>query len=135
MQTPQRPTVSIVRGDGPASRPVGQEEPLATVRISEVHSNCRLPLREQRPRYRLFANEALLLVPGNYCRIFVLPSPDDPAQILGYDTFSASLLLNEQLSGSDEKRAIRTYRGIPPPMVLSGLWAAMMVPRAGSAPH
>jgi hypothetical protein len=60
---------------------------------------------------------AKVLVPGNYCRVFILPNPDEPAQ---YYTLSAPLIVKEQLSNSDERKAVRDYFGYPVPVIRIG---------------
>jgi GNAT superfamily N-acetyltransferase len=59
-------------------------------------------------------------VPGNYCRVFIAAKPNDPTQIWGYYTLSAALIVKEQLSNADKKRASRDYLGYPAPMVCIG---------------
>jgi hypothetical protein len=48
-----------------------------------------------------------------YTRVFVLPSPDNPAEIWGYYTLSPTELARGEITGSDQKRV---PKGIPVPL-------------------
>jgi hypothetical protein len=51
--------------------------------------------------------ECVEFVNKNYCRVFVLPDPDDPTRILGFYTLSMSLLLKDLITKSDQRRVVR----------------------------
>jgi hypothetical protein len=53
----------------------------------------------------------------NYCKIFVLPSPDDPEKIWGFYSLSPASMSTEGLSRADKGRSINN---IPAPMALIG---------------
>ena len=64
-----------------------------------------------------FAKECLELLPANYCRVFVYENPDDPAEIWGFYTLSASQIARAATTGSEQKRI---PGGLPVPMVRIG---------------
>ena len=110
---------SINHGGGGADSPA-LPDPLITGPLCADHRirdfSCKLSERIT----GFFHKEAAYLVPGNYCRVFVAPDPNDPTHIWGYYTLSAALLVKEHLSNSDEKKAVREYLGYPAPMVRIG---------------
>lgn len=53
----------------------------------------------------------------NYCRVFILPNPQDRTEIWGFYTLSTSLIPRARTTGSDQRRI---PEGIPVPMVLIG---------------
>jgi hypothetical protein len=59
----------------------------------------------------------LVLVPENYCRVFVLPNPDDANEIWGFYTLSPSALVRSRTSTRDQKKI---PGGIPVPVILIG---------------
>jgi hypothetical protein len=104
---------------GGAVAAIPAEESLRTVRLSGSHNVADFRC-EKSPRVAgFFAKEAPILVP-NYCRVFVLENPQNQAQVLGYYTLSAALLVKEQMSNSDEDRAKKDYLGYPAPVVRIG---------------
>jgi hypothetical protein len=56
-------------------------------------------------------------VQANYCRVFVLPNPNDPTEIWGFYTLSPSGIARKHATGSDQKRL---PGGLPIPLVLIG---------------
>src|SRR5436190_1855696 len=107
------------QGGGDASHN-GEEEPLATVGLSDEHKTADFICANSERVTNFFKTEALVLVPGNYCRVFILQSPDDPTVVWGYYTLSAALLYKDSLSGSDEKKSVKNYFGYPVPMIRIG---------------
>jgi hypothetical protein len=97
-----------------------EKEALETVALSDKHRTVDFKCSKSARVAGFFTAEARVLVPGNYCRVFVYENPDDPTEVWGYYTLSASLLFKENLSGSDEKKAARDYLGYPAPMVRIG---------------
>lgn len=64
-----------------------------------------------------FKDECERLLEKNYCRVFVLPDPEDPSHIWGYYTLSPGLVEKGEVSTQDQKRVMR---GLPIPMFLVG---------------
>jgi hypothetical protein len=54
---------------------------------------------------------------NNYCRVFILPNPDDHTEVWGFYSLSPSLLSRGTATGSDQKRV---PKGLPIPMALIG---------------
>jgi GNAT superfamily N-acetyltransferase len=57
------------------------------------------------------------LEPHNYCRVFVLPDPNDPTGIFGFYTLSPTALVRSRTSGSEQKRI---PGGLAVPLILIG---------------
>jgi hypothetical protein len=64
-----------------------------------------------------FVSECPSLVEKNYCRVFVLPNPNDATEIWGFYSLSPSLLFRGAATGSDQKKV---PKGLPIPMGLIG---------------
>jgi hypothetical protein len=102
-------------------------EPLSTVRLSDSHRVSDFRCEKSARIAAFFGRECVELVNKNYCRVFVLPDPDDPTRILGFYTLSMSLLLKDLVTNSDQRRVVR---GLPIPMALIGF-----IGRCDSAPR
>jgi hypothetical protein len=50
------------------------------------------------------AKERHVLVPNSYCKVFILPNPNDPTHIWGFYTLSPSLLVRGRSSTQEQKR-------------------------------
>ena len=61
-----------------------------------------------------------LHIAQNYCRVFILPNPDDPTEVWGYYSLSPSLLLRDQRTRPDQKQVPKSLVGLPAPMALIG---------------
>lgn len=91
------------RGSGTTSASV-QQDPIVTVPFSSIHRVEDFRCSKSDRVSAFLSKEAPSLLVANYCRIFILPSPSDPAVVWGYYTLSAGILLKEQMSRSDERR-------------------------------
>jgi hypothetical protein len=92
-------------GSGANPSPLSAE-PLITVPLGEQHKTAEFVCAKSPRVAGFFAKEALVLVPGRYCRIFILPSPNDPTEIWGYYTLSAGILLRDNMSRKDGGNAL-----------------------------
>src|SRR5712671_5926147 len=104
-------------GGSIAAELVRQQEALATVRLSACHRTADFVCAKSARVGAFFNNDCLHLIDHNYCRVFVLPNPDDPSEIWGFYTISPSLLSRGAATGSDQKRV---PKGLPIPMALIG---------------
>src|SRR5262245_37941117 len=97
--------------DSQGGRPVeaALQTRLITVPLCEIHRVADFACSNSERVQNFFYKEATILIPGNYCRVFVAPNPADETQIWGYYTLSAALLIKEHLSNADEKRAVKHY--------------------------
>ena len=57
------------------------------------------------------------LEPHNYCRVFVLPDPNDETGIFGFYTLSPTALVRSRTTGSEQKRI---PGGLAVPLILIG---------------
>lgn len=103
-------------GSGAAQEAVSLE-PLQTVPLNDNHRCDDFVCSKSERVTGFFARERHILVPHNYCRVFILPNPDDPTHIWGFYTLSPSLLVRNRATGSEQKRI---PGGLPIPMVLIG---------------
>jgi hypothetical protein len=103
-------------GGGDAAETI-QQEPLATVRITDNHRTDAFACTKSERVGSFFKNDFSVLVPQNYCRVFVLPNPDDATEIWGFYTLSPTALIRNRATGSDQKRI---PGGIPIPLILIG---------------
>jgi hypothetical protein len=95
-----------------------QEEPLASVPLSPAHRTGDWACNPACLRVNSFFREdGPRLVQANYCRVFVLPNPNDPTEIWGFYTLSPSGIARKHATGSDQKRL---PGGLPIPLVLIG---------------
>jgi hypothetical protein len=101
-------------------------EPLSTVPLSEKHRIDAFRCDKSGRISSFFARECPELTAKRYCRVFVLPSPEDPTHIFGYYSLSPSILTRSRATGSDQKRI---PLGLPIPMCLIGFMG-----RCDSAP-
>jgi hypothetical protein len=112
-------TANGLHPQGSGTSAAALQEPLVTVPLSKNHRVADFICSNSQRVAGFFGKEAKLLVP-NYCRVFVAPNPEDDTEVWGYYTLSAAILLKTQLTGTDEKRAVRNYFGYPAPMVRIG---------------
>ena len=103
-------------GSGPAPEIVQVERP-KSVPLSGVHRTGDFRCSKSERINRFFTHDCQRLLDLNYCRVFILPNPDDVTEIWGYYTLSPSVLNQKRTTRSDQKR---TPGGYPVPMVLIG---------------
>ena len=96
---------------------VRQQEALATVPLSACHRTADFVCGKSTRVATFFRDECPHLIRHNYCRVFILPCPDDPSEVWGFYTISPSLLFRGAATGSDQKRV---PKGLPIPMALIG---------------
>lgn len=94
-----------------------QQEPLATVLLNATHRTADFVCAKSERVGEFFAKECPELVASNYCRVCILPNPNDPTEVWGYYSLSPSLLFRGAATGSDQKRV---PKGLPIPMALIG---------------
>src|ERR1700688_3278043 len=76
-----------------------QQEPLATVPLNSNHRTAGFVCGKSGRVGGFFAQECRQLIEKNYCRVFVLPSPDDATEIWGFYSLSPSLLFRGAATG------------------------------------
>ena len=81
------------------------EEPLATVRLNPTHRIADFCAKSERVA-RFLHEQAPRWVRQRYCGVFVLPSADDPTQVLGYYTLSQFVLAREELQGKHRRETV-----------------------------
>jgi len=101
-------------------------EPLGTVLLSANHRIADFRCEKSERIAAFFSRECAEFIAKGYCRVFVLPNPDDHNHIFGYYTLSPSILTRSRVTGSDQRRVVR---GLPIPMCLIGFMG-----RCDSAP-
>src|ERR1700694_2033287 len=92
-------------GSGAAAEAV-RLEPLSTVLLSNSHRASDFRCKRSDRIGAFFGRECIEFVNKNYCRVFILPNPDDPTHIWGFYTLSMSLLLKDLVTGSDQHRVV-----------------------------
>jgi hypothetical protein len=92
-------------------------EPLRTVLLNDNHRCDDFVCSKSERVTGFFAQERHVLVPQNYCRVFVLPNPADPTHVWGFYTLSPTALVRSRATGSEQKRI---PPGLPIPMMLIG---------------
>src|SRR5882762_1295339 len=92
------------RGGGTTPEALRQE-PLVTVPLAETHRIEDFSCSKSERVGSFLQKEAPALMAANYCRVFILPNPDDGSKVWGYYTLSSAILQKRQMSGSDERRA------------------------------
>lgn len=92
-------------------------EPLRTVPLNDNHRCADFVCSKSERVTGFFSRERHVLVPNNYCRVFILPNPDDPTHIWGFYTLSPSALARS-MARNREQRSIPG--GLPIPMILIG---------------
>lgn len=107
---------SGTQGSG-ANQEVVRVEPPKTVPLSDDHRIVDFQCAKNPRIQGFFADDWPDLRKHNYCRVFVFPNPNDPAQIWGYYTLSASALARGSATKQEQKRI---PGGIPVPAVLIG---------------
>jgi hypothetical protein len=103
-------------GSGPASAVIQVERP-ESVLLDQLHRIADFRCSKSERINRFFAHDCQRLLAFNYCRVFILPNPDDPTEVWGYYTLSPSLLSQKRTTRSDQNRTIGGYSI---PMVLIG---------------
>jgi hypothetical protein len=93
------------------------EGPLATVHLSDAHDIGGFSCTKSDRVNGFFRKECVELLPANYCRVFVYENPENPAEIWGFYTLSASQIARASTTGSEQKRI---PGGLPVPMVRIG---------------
>lgn len=109
-------SANTLASTGTAPSEVAQEV-IATVPLAANHAVGDFDCGRSERINSFIRSEFKRWVELNYCRIFILPSPDDPNAIWGYYTLSAALLIRNEISGQHQKKAIP---GIPVPLVRIG---------------
>jgi hypothetical protein len=104
-------------GSNVVAEPVQQQDPLATVPFSASHRTADFVCGRSSRIGAFFVNNCPQLIQHNYCRVFVLPNPNDPDEVWGFYTISPSLLFRGAATGSDQRRV---PKGLPIPMALIG---------------
>jgi hypothetical protein len=104
-------------GSGIAAAIVQQQEALATVRLSSCHRTADFVCAKSARVCAFFKDECPHFIEHNYCRVFILPNPDDPTEVWGFYTISPSLLFRGAATNSDQRRV---PKGLPIPMALIG---------------
>jgi hypothetical protein len=104
-------------GGGVAPSPVQEIEPLRTVLLNDIHKCNDFICAKSERVTKFFAEERNILVPQNYCRVFILPNPDDPTHIFGFYTLSPSALVRSRTINREQRRI---PGGIPVPVILIG---------------
>jgi hypothetical protein len=96
----------------------GETEALVTVRLNPaIHRiNDFVCTRSARVQ-GFFGTEYPRFVERNYCRVFILPNPDDPTHIWGFYTLSPGLVEKDEITKQHQKRAMP---GLPIPMARIG---------------
>src|SRR5271166_6370795 len=79
-------------------------QPLSTVPLSEKHCIEAFRCAKSERVASFFVRECADLIAKRYCRVFVLPNPEDAAHVFGYYTLSPSILTRSRATGSDQKR-------------------------------
>jgi hypothetical protein len=106
-------------GSGAAPKVVQVElEPLQTVPLSSIHRTADFRCDKSERIERFFERECSKLLAHNYCRVFILPSPADPTEILGYYTLSPSLFHRDNMSSRAERE--QAPGPFPAPAMLIG---------------
>jgi hypothetical protein len=103
-------------GGGIAPKVVTQLKPL-TVPLSPSHRIKDFVCARSDRIQRFLYTEALELIPQNYCRVFVLPNPQDATHIFGYYTLSSAGIQRSEVSTQHQKKI---PKGLPVPMALIG---------------
>jgi len=113
---PGEPVRGEQAGGGPTAEAV-RLEPLRTVLLNDKHRCGDFVCSKSERVTNFFSKERHLLVPQNYCRVFILPNPTDPTHIWGFYTLSPSVLVRSR-SHNREQRHVPP--GLPIPMILIG---------------
>jgi len=94
-----------------------KQESLKTVLIGPQHRIDKFVCAKSARVTGFFADEYQVLVPQNYCRVFVLPNPADETHIWGFYTLSPSALVRSMAKNREQKKI---PVGLPIPMILIG---------------
>lgn len=93
-------------------------EALVTVPLDLNTHNLKDLACARSDRVRAFVQERHVeFIEKGYCKVFVLPSPDDPAKVWGFYTLSPGLVEKPDMLNRDQRSAIQ---GLPIPMFLVG---------------
>jgi hypothetical protein len=98
---------------------VWEDQPLITEHLAARHKSDHFKCSNSQRVQDFFKVEAPFLVP-RYCRAFVATEPNNPDNIWGYYSLSAAVVVKENLSGADEKRVSRDFKGYATPMIRIG---------------
>lgn len=103
-------------GGGTVAEAVPVERP-QTVLLSHIHRTRDFRCAKSERIHKFFEEECPNLLGHNYCRVFVLPNPDDASEVWGFYSLSPSALARSRTTGSEQKRI---PLGIAVPMMLIG---------------
>jgi hypothetical protein len=103
-------------GGGPTAI-VAEQEPLKTVPIGSEHRTDKFSCAKSARVASFFTQEYQIWVPQNYCRVFVLPNPEDETHIWGFYTLAPSALVRSKARNKEQRKI---PGGIPIPMILIG---------------
>jgi hypothetical protein len=93
-----------VDNPGGTATPATVQEALVTVPHSLRHRTKNFVCQKSPRVAGFFTNEAVIMIPRRYCRVFILPNPDDETEVWGYYTLSAALLDKAAMTRPDEKK-------------------------------